>query len=655
MAEWAIPQQAKLKYTQLFNSNDRNRTGFLSGLQCRDILMQSGLPRNVLADIWNLSDIDSDGQLSREEFILALHLTNHVRSGKPLPSELPSELVPPSYRRTSSVSSSSSIQPAVSSSAPVPIPTDDARQQQQPGINKAPLAASVLTTNSFEDKRRENFEKGRAELERRRLKVIEQQTEVLKEQLENSKKSVAEAKSKIDIMRTERDAKMGLLTSLEAQIQAIRDKDAYLMQEEQSLIAIAKDLKLVNSDSQIELNKVAEQARLQGIESMKKQIQDCSREKETMQKELESSAARVSKFKVELKELGQTAEKLFDNYKKRIEESKLLREQFASQNKAQIENLGAVWDSLPPFDSTNDSKKPHVNPNDDPWLSTTQQQSGSSKNEAIATFDNQPSFFDAFESTSDINSTDLTSKYASLSLNDSTSKQSTSIEQNIPRKLYKVLYAFEARNLDELTINPGDIITGINIQQEPGWLSGELHGRSGLFPQAFVEPYTDQVHQEEQKVQNLSKNDSSFHLSTSSNPPHAIKVEAKPQENNLQKEKKQPIIRYKAIYAFEARNPDELNLNPGDVVIGSNIPQEPGWLSGDLNGKIGLFPEAYVEKLAEEVTTNEELSQNVGVSIQLLIYFSHSSMLQFHSILIKINQLLFLSNAFPVYNSTQTF
>lgn len=50
--EWAVPHQIKLKYTQLFNTTDRTRTGFLTGVQARGIMVATQLPQNVLAQIW---------------------------------------------------------------------------------------------------------------------------------------------------------------------------------------------------------------------------------------------------------------------------------------------------------------------------------------------------------------------------------------------------------------------------------------------------------------------------------------------------------------------------------------------------------------------------------------------------------------------------
>lgn len=76
--EWAVKGPAKLKYTQLFNATDRTRSGYLTGVQARGILMQSKLPQMTLAQIWALSDMDSDGRLGCEEFVLAMYLCDMV-------------------------------------------------------------------------------------------------------------------------------------------------------------------------------------------------------------------------------------------------------------------------------------------------------------------------------------------------------------------------------------------------------------------------------------------------------------------------------------------------------------------------------------------------------------------------------------------------
>lgn len=114
MIDWAVPHQTKLKYTQLFNTTDRTRSGYLSGVQARHVMVQTKLPQPILAQIWTLSDMDSDGRLGCEEFVLAMHLCEQASLGIPIPTTLPPELIPPSFRRgtrTASVSSQGSGQP----------------------------------------------------------------------------------------------------------------------------------------------------------------------------------------------------------------------------------------------------------------------------------------------------------------------------------------------------------------------------------------------------------------------------------------------------------------------------------------------------------------------------------------------------------------
>ena len=51
-SEWGIPVASKLKYNQIFNTIDRTKSGYISGVQARNILIQSQLPQQILAQIW---------------------------------------------------------------------------------------------------------------------------------------------------------------------------------------------------------------------------------------------------------------------------------------------------------------------------------------------------------------------------------------------------------------------------------------------------------------------------------------------------------------------------------------------------------------------------------------------------------------------------
>ena len=43
--DWTIPQNHKLKFTQMFNQYDKQRMGFLTGAQARPLLLNSNLPQ----------------------------------------------------------------------------------------------------------------------------------------------------------------------------------------------------------------------------------------------------------------------------------------------------------------------------------------------------------------------------------------------------------------------------------------------------------------------------------------------------------------------------------------------------------------------------------------------------------------------------------
>jgi len=73
--------------------------GFLSTKKARDVLVKTGLEKDQLRQIWNLSDIDRDGLFDHHEYVVAMFLCDAViQKGRPIPTELPSSVIPPSKR-----------------------------------------------------------------------------------------------------------------------------------------------------------------------------------------------------------------------------------------------------------------------------------------------------------------------------------------------------------------------------------------------------------------------------------------------------------------------------------------------------------------------------------------------------------------------------
>lgn len=81
------------KYTKVFVEVDTDRDGRITGEQARNLFLSWRLPREILKQVWDLSDQDNDSMLSLREFCTALYLMERYREGRPLPAALPSSIM----------------------------------------------------------------------------------------------------------------------------------------------------------------------------------------------------------------------------------------------------------------------------------------------------------------------------------------------------------------------------------------------------------------------------------------------------------------------------------------------------------------------------------------------------------------------------------
>ncbi|KAK4368222.1 hypothetical protein RND71_012014 [Anisodus tanguticus] len=81
------------KYSKVFVAVDTDRDGKINGQEARNLFLSWKLPREVLKQVWDLSDQDNDSMLSLREFCIALYLMERHREGRPLPSVLPTNLI----------------------------------------------------------------------------------------------------------------------------------------------------------------------------------------------------------------------------------------------------------------------------------------------------------------------------------------------------------------------------------------------------------------------------------------------------------------------------------------------------------------------------------------------------------------------------------
>ncbi|MCJ1474984.1 hypothetical protein MMC13_003644 [Lambiella insularis] len=108
---WTITPQEKTRFDGIFSKVDVENRGYVTGEQAVGFFSNSRLPEDDLAQIWDLADVNSEGQLNSEEFAVAMYLIQQQLGKKgTIPQSLPSALVPPSRRRQ--------VQPPQHSTAP---------------------------------------------------------------------------------------------------------------------------------------------------------------------------------------------------------------------------------------------------------------------------------------------------------------------------------------------------------------------------------------------------------------------------------------------------------------------------------------------------------------------------------------------------------
>ncbi|CAL8253775.1 unnamed protein product [Merluccius merluccius] len=141
---WVVKAEEKMKFDAIFDSLSPVG-GFLTGDKVKPVLLNSKLPVDVLGRVWELSDIDRDGMLDRDEFAVAMYLVYRALEGEPVPMSLPPPLVAPSKRKKPSV-------PPAMPLLPSPPSTKDARSAHAKSAHHAPKPAPAPWVVSPSDK-----------------------------------------------------------------------------------------------------------------------------------------------------------------------------------------------------------------------------------------------------------------------------------------------------------------------------------------------------------------------------------------------------------------------------------------------------------------------------------------------------------------------
>ncbi|XP_070562975.1 epidermal growth factor receptor substrate 15-like 1 [Ptychodera flava] len=109
---WVVGVQEKTKFDGIFDSL-HPVNGLLSGEKCKTVFMNSNLPVDILSRVWDLSDIDKDGFLDRDEFSVAMYLVYRALDQEPIMATLPPNVIPPSKRKKTGLAGGVAVLPSI--------------------------------------------------------------------------------------------------------------------------------------------------------------------------------------------------------------------------------------------------------------------------------------------------------------------------------------------------------------------------------------------------------------------------------------------------------------------------------------------------------------------------------------------------------------
>ena len=619
LTEWAVPQPSKLKYVQVFNTHDRNRTGFLTGVQARGIMVQSGLPQDVLAKIWNLCDATASGKLNSEEFVLAMHLIDLVKAGDAVPSVLPPELVPPCHRRRRGSSTSSvTVAPiaAVGAAQVVADPNDS------PG--------KVAT---FEDKRKENFERGQAVLDRKRQVLLDQQR---REQEERERKE-REEQAKREKIRLEMERKRQ--EEIERQLQKQREIEAEkeearkaelekreaarrelerqrliewetqrineLQIQKQKVIEYIASLKTRKTKLIIDIdtvnnqftkaqedltearNKVAagksvidsmrteRDAKLRELnlanatkKTLNEKQQYIERERERIMRELKAEV----KMQADQAASGSDAAKLaLQNKQAMIAQLKVQLKEAENDHEQRKKDSDKTAEQLNEVRKELDELKAKVRDLHQTYTSKLEE----GKNVKDQYIKQQMEWSSKNVWDEPAPAPVIVGAPAPASVPAAADKSTVSTNSNQEKIEYNVLFDFDATNDDELTLRTGDVVWVLpDSNADEGWLRGEFKGQVGWFPANYAEPASATT-----KPTSGSISSSTFDTPAATQPPE------------------QPVTSGETVvatYDWDAKEENQLSIKKGDALKVLEKTDE-WWLCEKSDGQVNWVPMSHLQ------------------------------------------------------------
>ncbi|XP_043585205.1 epidermal growth factor receptor substrate 15-like 1 isoform X2 [Bombus pyrosoma] len=245
--QWVVSSEDQIAADKLFLQADLDMDGYVSGIEIKDVFLQSGLPQTILAHIWSLCDTCQSGKLNKEQFALAMWLIKQKLRGVEPPTALSPDMIPPSMRKsTESVVENNNVSGYSNPELDMiskdiaelvkerqSMEQDIAQKEADIKIKNGEIKSlqSELDTLAATLKQLEN-QKGEAQKRLNDLKA--QKTEVDKD-LSEVEQKIREEQKKVDKLRQQAEEQESVLRAQEEELNFKRQELEGLKQEEQQL------------------------------------------------------------------------------------------------------------------------------------------------------------------------------------------------------------------------------------------------------------------------------------------------------------------------------------------------------------------------------------------------------------------------------------
>ncbi|KAM4810128.1 epidermal growth factor receptor substrate 15-like 1 isoform 2-T2 [Rhinophrynus dorsalis] len=298
---WVVPLTDKMRYDDIFLQTDLDMDGYVSGLEVKDIFMQSGLAQNILAHIWALADTRQMGKLNKEQFALAMYfIQQKVSKGIDPPQVLSPDMIPPTERGTPIQDSSSS----VGSGDFTGVKELDEISQEIAQLQREKYALEQDIREKEEAIRQKSTEvqelQNDLDRETSTLQELEAQKQDAQDRLDEMDQQKAKLKDMLNDVRQKCQEEGQMISSLKVQIQS-RESDVQAQEDELNR-AKSELNRLQQEETQLE----------QSIQAGRVQLETIIKSLKSTQEEINQARSKLSQLQESQQEVNKSIEQYND-------------------------------------------------------------------------------------------------------------------------------------------------------------------------------------------------------------------------------------------------------------------------------------------------------------------------------------------------------